>query len=230
MASTNTLYYGDNLKVLREHVADESVDLVYLDPPFNSNADYNVLFSEKNGAQAASQIKAFGDTWHWDQSAAIAFQDVVESGGKVSQVMQAFRTFMGENDMLAYLAMMAPRLAELRRKMKTSGSIYLHCDPTASHYLKLLMDAVFGPKFFRSEIIWKRSASHGGAQNYHDVHDTILYFVRSEEFAWTSPRLPQDDSYIESHYSSSDEGGKFQLVLGARARRRPRTKIRRQTD
>ena len=121
----NTLYYGDNLKVLREHVADESVDLVYLDPPFNSNADYNVLFSEKDGTQAASQIKAFSDTWHWDQSAVLSFQETVESGGKVSQCLQAFRTFLGENDMLAYLSMMAPRFMELRRVMKDTASIYL---------------------------------------------------------------------------------------------------------
>ena len=123
----NLLYYGDNLDVLRRHVAAESVDLVYLDPPFNSNASYNVLFAEKSGKQAAAQIKAFEDTWRWDEGAARAFQDVVESGGRVSQAMQAFRTFLGDSDMLAYLAMMAPRLVELRRVLKATGSIYLHC-------------------------------------------------------------------------------------------------------
>src|SRR5665213_3530378 len=141
----NTLYYGDNLKVLREHIADESVDLVYLDPPFNSNASYNVLFAERDGTQAASQIKAFEDTWRWDEGAARAYKEIVErGGGSVSQAMQAFRTFLCDTDMLAYLAMMAPRLIELRRVMKPTASIYLHCDPTASHYLKLIMDAVFG--------------------------------------------------------------------------------------
>ena len=147
--------------MLRLHVLDESVDLVYLDPPFNSNANYNVLFAERDGTQAAAQIKAFDDTWRWDDGAARAYADVVEAGGRVSQAMQAFRTFLGESDMLAYLAMMAPRLVELRRVLKPAGSLYLHCDPTASHYLKMLMDAVFGPKYFRNEIAWQRSTGEG---------------------------------------------------------------------
>ena len=137
----NQLFYGDNLDVLGRYVADESVDLVYLDPPFNSNANYNVLFAERDGTQAAAQIQAFEDTWRWDEGAARSYEQVVEAGGQVSQAMQAFRTFIGESDMLAYLAMMAPRLVELRRVLKPTGSIYLHCDPTASHYLKMLLDA-----------------------------------------------------------------------------------------
>ena len=141
----NTLYYGDNLDILRRYVNDETVDLIYLDPPFNSNATYNVLFAEHDGTKAAAQIKAFEDTWTWDQVAAKAYQDTVEAGGRVSQVLQGLRAFLGENDMLAYLAMMAPRLVELRRVLKPAGSIYLHCDPTASHYLKVVMDAIFGP-------------------------------------------------------------------------------------
>ena len=133
----NELYYGDNLDVLRLHIKDESVDLIYLDPPFNSKATYNVLFGEANGSKAAAQIRAFGDTWTWDQAAAQAYQKTVEAGGKVSQAMQAFRMFLGDNNMLAYLAMMAPRLVELQRVLKPTGSVYLHCDPTASHYLKV---------------------------------------------------------------------------------------------
>ena len=146
----NLLYYGDNLDVLRRHVKDETVDLVYLDPPFNSNATYNVLFAEQSGERAAAQIKAFEDTWRWDQEAARQYEEVVETGGEVSQVLQAFRTILGESNMMAYLAMMAPRLVELRRVMKPAGSIYLHCDPTASHYLKMLMDAIFAPVNFRN--------------------------------------------------------------------------------
>jgi site-specific DNA-methyltransferase (adenine-specific) len=153
MPMMNQLFFGDNLDVLYQHLKDESVDLVYLDPPFNSNQDYNVLFREQDGTRSAAQVRAFEDTWRWDQAAADAFQQVVESGGKVSQAMQAFRTFLGETDMLAYLSIMAPRLVELRRVLKSTGSLYLHCDPTASHYLKLLMDAVFGPTTFRNEII-----------------------------------------------------------------------------
>lgn len=152
----NLLYYGDNLDVLREHVRDETIDLVYLDPPFNSNASYNVLFAER-GAQSAAQIKAFTDTWHWDDAAAYDYQTTVEQGGRVADALRAFRTLLSTSDMLAYLSMMAPRLVELRRVMKPTASIYLHCDPTASHYLKLLMDAVFGGVNFRNEIIWKRS-------------------------------------------------------------------------
>ena len=144
MSEKNWLYYGDNLDVLRRYVADASVDLVYLDPPFNSNANYNVLFKEHDGAEAASQIKAFEDTWRWDEGAARAYQETVEAGGKLSEALQAFRKLVGESDMLAYLSMMAPRLKELRRVLKPTGSIYLHCDPTPSHYLKLLLDAVFG--------------------------------------------------------------------------------------
>src|SRR4051812_42471077 len=151
----NRLYYGDNLDVLRRHVESDSVDLVYLDPPFNSNASYNVLFAERDGTQAASQIKAFEDTWRWDQGAARTFEEVVEAGGPVSQAMQAFRTFLGDTDMLAYLAMMAPRLVELRRVLKRTGSIYLHCDPTSGHYLKILMDAVYSPNNYRNQIVWK---------------------------------------------------------------------------
>ena len=148
LMADNLLYYGDNLDVLRRYVADESVDLVYLDPPFKSDQTYNVLFAEQDGTRAAAQIKAFGDTWRWDQAAAGAYQEVVEAGGKVSQAMQAFRAFLGDSDMLAYLVMMALRLVELRRALKPTGSIYLHCDPTASHYLKIVMDAVFGPENF----------------------------------------------------------------------------------
>jgi adenine specific DNA methylase Mod len=143
----NRLYYGDNLQVLRgkdgdncPYIADQSVDLIYLDPPFNSRQDYNVLFAEKDGTRSASQITAFKDTWEWDEEAARSYEEVIEQGGRVADAMRAFRTLLGGTDMLAYLAMMAPRLVELRRVLKETGSIYLHCDPTASHYLKLLMD------------------------------------------------------------------------------------------
>ena len=189
----NTLYYGDNLQVLREHVSDESVDLVYLDPPFNSNANYNVLFAEKNGSQAAAQIKAFEDTWQWDRIAAQAYEETVELGGDVSRAMQAFRTVLGENNMLAYLAMMAPRLVELRRVLKETGSIYLHCDPTASHYLKLLMDAVFGPKSFLNEIVWQRTGAHSDAQRWGRVSDTLLFYCKTDEYTWLTQYIPYDE-------------------------------------
>src|SRR3984893_72321 len=152
----NTLYYGDNLSVLRESIATESVDLIYLDPPFNSNASYNVLFKAPSGEQSAAQIEAFEDTWHWNESAERAFDEVVTGQHSDAPIMlRAMRAALGENDMMAYLAMMSVRLIELHRVLKAAGSLYLHCDTTASHYLKLLMDGIFGPTNFRSEIIWK---------------------------------------------------------------------------
>lgn len=205
----NTLYYGDNLDILRRYIKDESVDLIYLDPPFNSNQDYNVLFAERDGARSAAQIKAFGDTWRWDESAARAYTEVVEQGGKVSDALQAFRKFLGDNDMLAYLSMMAPRLVELRRVLKPTGSIYLHCDPTASHYLKMLMDAVFGPENFCNEIIWKRTTAHSSAKKFAPIHDSLLYFSRTDEPIWNSPRAEYADEYLEKYYRFDDGDGRL---------------------
>ena len=205
----NTLYYGDNLDVLRLHVDDESVDLVYLDPPFKSEQDYNVLFAEQNGSRAAAQIKAFEDTWRWDQDSARAYQEVVETGPpRVSQVMQAFRLFLGGSDMMAYLAMMAPRVVELRRVLKSTGSVYLHCDPTASHYLKILMDAVFGPVNFRNEIIWKRTSAHSDSRTCGNTHDLLLLYTNSDEFVWNKQFQEYDQAYVESHYRYLDSKGR----------------------
>ncbi len=175
----NTLYYGDNLDILRRYVKDESVDLIYLDPPFKSNQDYNVLFAERSGEGSAAQIKAFEDTWQWDQGAAATYHEIVERGPfRVSKAMQAFWTFLGPSDMMAYLSMMAPRLVELRRVMKPTGSIYLHCDPTASHYLKMLMDAVFQPTNFKNEITWKRTSAHNDPQRWGRIHDILLFYAK----------------------------------------------------
>ena len=151
----NTLYFGDNLDILRDHVPDQSIDLIYLDPPFNSNATYNVLFKEASGEGSAAQIRAFDDTWHWSIDAEHAYREVVTEGPKrLADLLQAMRGFLGQNDMMAYLTMMAQRMAELHRVLKPTGSIYLHCDPTASHYLKLLMDATYGPENLLNEVIW----------------------------------------------------------------------------
>ena len=131
---TNKLYCGDNLNVLRESIASESVDLIYLDPPFNSNASYNVLFKAPTGEQSQAQIEAFDDTWHWNTSAEEAFDEVMKSRfSDASLMLKAMLSALGRNDMMAYLAMMAVRLIELHRVLKPTGSRYLHCDPTASH-------------------------------------------------------------------------------------------------
>ena len=201
----NQLFFGDNLAVLRDHMASNSVDLIYLDPPFNSRQDYNVLFAEKDGSRSASQITAFKDTWEWNEEAARAYEEVVEAGGKVADAMRAFRTLLGGTDMLAYLAMMAPRLIELRRVLKPTGSIYLHCDPTASHYLKLLMDAVFGPLLFKNEIIWKRTFAHNSSKRFGPVHDVILFFSRSENMVWTDLRIQHSAEYTSKHFRQVDE-------------------------
>jgi adenine specific DNA methylase Mod len=192
----NRLYYGDNLEVLRNEIKDESVDLVYLDPPFNSQATYNVLFKAPGGEQSHAQIEAFEDTWHWGKSAEQAFDEVMSSGNTdVAELLRAMRSFLKENDMMAYLAMMAIRLIELHRVLKESGSLYLHCDPSASHYLKLLMDAVFAPVNFKNEIIWKRTGSHNSAQRFGPLHDVILYYVKSDKSKWYQQRQSYDEAY-----------------------------------
>ncbi len=208
---TNKLYYGDNLEVLRDYIPDQSVDLIYLDPPFNSRQDYNVLFAEKDGSRSASQITAFKDSWEWNLEAERTYQEVVESGGRVADAMRAFRTLLGGSDMLAYLAMMAPRLVELRRILKESGSIYLHCDPTASHYLKLIMDAVLGPQMFRTEIIWKRTNTHSDSKRWSDVSDSILYYSKSSSVIWNPPYAEHSEKYLETKYRYSDDKGRYRL-------------------
>lgn len=206
----NQLYYGDNLDVMRRYIESESVDLVYLDPPFNSNATYNVLFAEKgeNGTKSASQIKAFEDTWHWDQSAAKTYQETVESGGAVSKALQAFHTLLGPSNMMAYLAMMAPRLVELRRVMKPTASIYLHCDPTASHYLKLLMDAVFGPVNYQNEITWKRTTAHNDSNRYGANVDILLFYSKTEDFTFNATYRPYPKEYI-ARFRNQDPDGRL---------------------
>jgi len=205
----NKLYYGDNLTVLREHIKDESVDLIYLDPPFNSRQDYNVLFAERDGTRSASQIMAFEDTWEWNMDAERAYEEIVERGGRVSDAMRAFRTFLSHSDMMAYLAMMAPRLIELHRVLKETGSIYLHCDPTASHYLKMLMDAVFSPQRFLNEITWKRTHSHGNvSRNFGSITDTLLAYTKSDGYEWNQQYTQFPAGYIEKTFKYSDPDGR----------------------
>lgn len=206
-AEDSILFYGDNLDVLGRHVPEESVDLVYLDPPFNSNQDYNVLFAEKNGSASTAQIQVFEDTWQWDLNAARAFQDVVEGGGRAADALHAFRSFLGDSDMMAYLAMMAPRLVALRRAMKNSASIFLHCDPTASHYLKMLMDAVFGPEQFRNEIVWRRTAAHNKMKRCAPIHDIILFYSKTHDYKWKYPKRPYMKGHVADYFV--EENGRY---------------------
>jgi site-specific DNA-methyltransferase (adenine-specific) len=187
----NRLYFGDNLKMLRDHVADESVDLIYLDPPFNSNATYNVLFAEKSGEKSTAQITAFDDTWHWGLESETTFQEIVTGPhAKLAAFVEALRGFLGTNDMMAYLTMMAIRLVELRRVLKQTGSIYLHCDPTASHYLKMLMDAVFGGRYFRNEIAWCYRKWSVAAGQFTRNHDIVLFYSKSDARTFNNLFVP----------------------------------------
>ncbi len=183
--STNTLFYGDNLAIMREYIPDESVDLVYLDPPFNSNRNYNVLFRDESGREAEAQIEAFEDTWHWSESAEETYRELVtEAPDEVSKAIAALRELIGTNQVMAYLVMMAARLLEMHRILKPTGSLYLHCDPTSSHYLKIVLDAIFGPLAFRNEIIWKRTSGHSDAKRFGSVHDTILFYAKGQNPIW----------------------------------------------
>ena len=177
----NTIYYGDNLDVLREHIPDESVDLIYLDPPFNSRRSYNIPHSK---------IHAFNDIWRWDESVATAYQGIVDNGGTVSQAMQALNMLLSTGDMLAYLVMMAPRLIELKRVLKPTGSVYLHCDPTASHYLRILMDVVFGPKSFQNEIIWHYGLGGSSPKRWSRKHDNIFFYSRTKNWRFLPLMIP----------------------------------------
>ncbi len=200
----NKLYFGDNLDVLREYVPDESVDLIYLDPPFNSQAKFNVLFQSPKEDIASAQVEAFKDTWAWGDEAEWAFKDIMKAGGGAARFIDALRSALRESDMMAYLVMMASRLIELHSKLNPDGSLYLHCDPTASHYLKVVCDAIFDPRNFVNEVIWKRYGAHNdvgqGSTHYGRVHDTILFYSKSDNRKWTQQFIPLDPEYITETY------------------------------
>ncbi len=182
----NTLFYGDNLPILRDYIDDESVDLIYLDPPFNSNRSYNVLFKDESGQEAKAQITAFEDTWHWNAHTEQVYYDLVTLGDpRVSDMIGALRQFIGTNQVMAYLVMMTVRLIELHRVLRKSGTLYLHCDPTASHYLKIVLDTIFWVKNFRNEIVWQRiSAKSLAFTRFASNHDIILRYTKSGKAIW----------------------------------------------
>lgn len=215
----NRLFYGDNLDVLREHIASESVDLIYLDPPFNSNRNYNVLFGRHSThATDSAQIQAFGDTWVWTTTTGKQYADLMAGGlpSKVADALSAMRTLIDESDALAYLVNMAPRLVELHRALKPTGSLYLHCDPTMSHYLKVLLDAIFGPANFRNEIVWKRTAAKGlSSTRLASNHDVILCYTRTGKGKWIADEafVPYDHAALDdktlSKYSHRNPDGRI---------------------
>ena len=212
---TNVLYYGDNLDILRRYIEDATVDLVYLDPPFNSNRDYNVIFKDESGRKSDAQLLAFEDTWHWGPSAEATYAFLTNTArhegripNKVSTIIAALRAGIGENQMMAYLVEMAVRLVELHRVLKPAGSLYLHCDPTASPYLRLLLDSVFGPENFRNEIVWQRTNAHNDARRFGRIHDVLLYYARSDSATWNRVFVPYDEKYVETYYRYKGPDGR----------------------
>ena len=216
-ALDGTLFYGDNLTVLREEFPDDSVDLIYLDPPFNSNASYNVLFKDESGNTAPSQIRAFEDTWHWGPDAVDALLDL--NGTKTGNLLNGLVDAIGENQLTAYLCMMGVRLAELRRILKPTGNIFLHCDTTAGHYLKLVMDAVFDGDNFRNQVIWRRTAAKSLAtRRLPRNHDMILFYSAGPDSSWNEDEafLPYDldnldDETIAQYNRQDPDGRRYQL-------------------
>ncbi|MER9412913.1 MULTISPECIES: DNA methyltransferase [unclassified Mesorhizobium] len=204
----NELHFGDNLDVLRGMSA-ESIDLIYLDPPFNSNANYNVLYGTKRGGPSQAQSHAFEDTWKWGRDAQRAIDETAERHLEAGSLLDAFQKVFGNSNMMAYLAMMTVRLIEMRRVLNSTGSLYLHCDPTASHYLKLILDAIFGPDRFQNEIIWKRHSAHNSAKRYGPVHDVLFFYSKSGLFTWTNPRTDYAEDYLDKYYKYQDGDGRL---------------------
>lgn len=206
-----TLYFGDNLEILRKKIPDESFDLIYLDPPFNSNRSYNVLFKE--GLQdSPAQVKAFEDSWHWTQESKNTFDYLVtKTNENISNLMLALEKMVGHNDILAYLTMMTIRLIELRRVLKKTGSLYLHCDPTASHYLKIVLDVIFGKKNFRNEIIWAYTGPSAAKTDFPKKHDVILRYSKTDEYKFYPEviRIPYSESFLKRRAYSEGKAGIF---------------------
>ena len=203
----NQLYYGDNLDILRNHIPDESVDLIYIDPPFNSNQAYNVIFSEADGSSSQAQIQAFEDTWHWVESTEQAYHElVVTAPPLLVETIKSFRGFLTETNLMAYLVMMALRLVELHRVLKPAGSFYLHCDPTASHYLKIILDQIFGVQNFQNEIVWERTKAHNmKAKYYSKIHDLLLFYSKGDRYTWNKQYTEYSDTQL-SRYKTDENG------------------------
>jgi len=214
---TNVLYYGDNLDILRKYIDKESVDLIYIDPPFNSNQAYNVIYPEANGTLSQAQIRAFDDTWHWTEQAEQTYSEIIETAPpKVVECIRSFRSFLGEVDMMAYLVMMTIRLIELRRVLKPTGSFYIHCDPTASHYLKLLMDSVFDKVNFRNEIIWHYNRWTATSKDFQRMHDIIFRYTKNKDFIFNIQYKDYQETTLKYHPWEVDENGKKYYIKRGR--------------
>lgn len=209
--NTLRLYYGDNLPVMQKYLLDESVDLIYLDPPFNSQRDYNVSMRDREGRESASQVIAFTDTWFWSRQTQEMYESLLVKApnARVSKIIEAMYLVHGPNWIMAYLVMMAPRLMEMHRILKPTGSFYLHCDVTAAAYLKLVLDAVFGTENFRNEIVWRRTSAHNDARRkFGVVDDRIFYYTKSDKFTFNVQYTFYDETYVEKNYRHYDDTGR----------------------
>ncbi|HEY3780201.1 MAG TPA: site-specific DNA-methyltransferase [Fimbriimonadaceae bacterium] len=206
----NELHYGDNLRVLREKIPDEIADLIYLDPPFNSSRNFNLLFKQVHGDASPAQIMAFEDTWTWSP---LLYEDfrLENKNAKLFPLIAALYDVLGPSEMMAYVLMMAPRLLELHKKLKPTGTLFLHCDPVASHYLKIILDVIFGPENFRNEVIWKRTTAHGdakqGSKHFGRIHDTIFRYTKTDQAKWNQLFTEYEQSYVDTYYKYLDEEG-----------------------
>ncbi len=213
----NKLFYGDNLYVLRRHIKDESVDLCYIDPPFNSKRNYNQIYNNV-GKEDRAQAQAFVDTWTWDEQAIAGLDEILhDATGKFTyqtiQLMAGLDKVLGKGSLFAYIVSMTLRIVEIHRALKPTGSFYLHCDPSASHYLKIVLDAVFcaAGGDFKNEIVWKRTTAHNSAKRWGDVHDTILFYTKSENCIWNQIYQQYEDNYLKVKYKNKDSRGTYRL-------------------
>ncbi|MCY3928465.1 MAG: site-specific DNA-methyltransferase [Acidobacteria bacterium] len=212
----NRLYYGDCLTILREHMNAGSVDLIYLDPPFNSNREYNAIYRDETGRPLPDQIEAFCDQWELDEETEqiIRMMPILMREAGIDDAVAEFWRFWvnalrgTQPRLLAYLSYMVERLLQMRVVLRPTGSLYLHCDPTASHYIKAMMDAIFGHKNFRSEVVWKRTSGHSDSKTFGAVHDTILLYTKGDVFQFNPQRMPYTADYIEQRYRYSDPDGR----------------------
>ena len=211
MYENRTLVRGDNLEEMR-NFPDECIDLIATDPPFNSRRDYFVPYRDERGREPDTLVRAFTDTWTWGEAAENAYDNlIVEIGGQIADTIQGLRQFLNETPMMAYLVMMAIRIAEIHRILKPTGSLYLHCDPSASHYLKIILDAIFGTGNFRNEIVWQRTSAHNDGNRFGRVHDIILFYSKNPRPLWNPVYTEHDPEYIERFYRHEDERGRYRI-------------------
>lgn len=220
----NELYYGDNLDVLRRKIAPESVDLCYIDPPFNSKRNYFQIYNNQGGEDRA-QAQAFVDTWNWGDEAVEGLDYILDierlspRAGETRwteqtvELLRGLEKVLGRGSLLAYLVHMTLRIVEIHRVLKPTGSFYLHCDPTASHYLKLVLDAVFCGQGgdFLNEIVWKRTSSSNNPRRWGPIHDVILLYSKAAGYLWNPVKMPLSQAYLDSKYRHSDERGTYRL-------------------